>query len=99
MPGTGATPFERLAAFVFGLVYLVPLVGLLHAHFYCDGNIRSAATVPAAYHLMSSMGCLFVFSDALNPALASSLSSATMHFVFFVLFVVLFRIAPSTKTH
>jgi hypothetical protein len=27
-PGTGRTPFEELATFVFGLVYVVPLLGM-----------------------------------------------------------------------
>ncbi len=93
VPGTGQTPFERLAAFVFGLVYLVPILAMVYSYFF-ERSVRSTSISPAAYHLISSFGCLFVFPDALNPALASPFTSAMLHFAFFILFCLLYRISP-----
>jgi hypothetical protein len=31
-PGTGGTPFEICATYVFAIIYLGPLVGMVYAH-------------------------------------------------------------------
>ena len=53
-PGDGSTPFEHVATFVFGLIYVLPLVGMLYAHF--EGSVaakRAAVLTPLLYHAAS----------------------------------------------
>lgn len=93
-PGTGNTPFERLAAYVFGLVYVCPMAGMLFAHYSNNrGARRATAVVPLMYHAASSFAALFVFTDALNPMVASPAASAMLHGVFALLFMGLIILA------
>lgn len=89
--GTGTSPFEELSTFVFGIVYVGPLVGMLYAHL--DGSAsskRAASLMPLVYHASSVVGVLFVFPHALNPAVAPLASAAAMHGVYAALFALLF---------
>ena len=89
-PGTGASPFEVLASYVFGLTYVCPLVGLAYAH--AQGSAaakRAACMAPLAYHAASVFGVLRVFPHALNPAVAPLPTAAGMHAVYVVLLALL----------
>jgi hypothetical protein len=93
-PGTGSTPFEQVATFVFGVVYVAPLVGMLFARF--EGSaaaMRAALTTPFVYHAASVIGVLWVFPHGLNPRMASLGAAASMHVVYAVLFAVLWVFA------
>ena len=90
-PGTGATPFEELATFVFGVVYVGPLVGMAYAHVEGSAAARRAACLmPLVYHAASVLGVLRVFPAALNPAVAPLPAAAAMHAVYAGLFAALF---------
>ena len=89
--GTGSTPFERCATFVFGLMYVLPLAGMVFAHVQGSGAARRAAALtPLLYHAASVVGVLYVFPDALNPAVAPLSSAAAMHGVYALLCGALF---------
>ncbi len=99
-PGDGSTPFEVLATFVFALVYLVPLPGMVMAHFSGSALAKRAANMALfLYHAASVYGMRYVFRDALNHTVMSALNKQTfgrdnidMHAVFALLclFLVLF---------
>ena len=92
--GTGETPFEVLATFVFGTMYVGPLVGMVYAH--VEGSAaakRAACLMPLIYHAASVVGVLRVFPAALNPAVAPLTSAAAMHAVYAGLFAALFYAA------
>lgn len=89
--GTGETPFERCATFVFGLIYVLPLVGMVYAHI--EGSAaarRTAALMPLLYHAASVFGVLAVFPDALNPVVAPLDKAAGMHVAYALLCAALF---------
>ena len=91
VPGTGETPFEKLSTFVFGTMYVGPLVGMVYAHF--EGSAaakRAACLMPLVYHAASVLGVLRVFPSALNPAIAPLPAAAGMHAVYAGLFAALF---------
>ena len=93
-PGTGGTPFEELATFVFGTIYCGPIVGMVYAHF--EGSAaakRAACLMPLVYHAVSVLGVLRVFPAALNPAVAPLPAAAAMHGVYALLFSALFYAA------
>ncbi|CAJ1397708.1 unnamed protein product [Effrenium voratum] len=94
-PGTGTTPFEIIATYVFGLVYVVPQLGCIHAHFVerTRSARRSACVAPMAYHFMSVYGVLCVFEDGLNPIVAPKSAAAGMHLVFGLLFLLMYALA------
>ncbi len=100
--GTGETPFEVLATFVFFTIYVGPLVGMAYAHF--EGSAaakRAACLMPLFYHASSVIGILRFFPSAINPAVAQLHSAAAMHAVYAVIFAVLFWAAKDvgkTKT-
>jgi len=96
--GTGSTPFEGLCAFVFGIVYVGPLVGMAYAHL--EGSAaakRAAALMPLVYHVASVAGVLLVFPAALNPAVAPLANAAGMHGLYAVLFAMLFWVAADAS--
>ena len=87
----GDTPFEELATFVFGTIYVGPLVGMMYAHF--EGSAaakRAACLMPLVYHAASVLGVLSIFPAALNPAVAPLAAAAGMHAVYAGLFAGLF---------
>ena len=89
--GTGTTPFEILASYVFGIVYVGPLVGMLFA-FY-EGSaaaLRASLLMPLVYHTASIFGVLWVFPHAMNPAMTTLASAAGMHAFYAVLLCILF---------
>ena len=93
-PGTGLTDFETVAHFVFALVYLVPIAGVLHAHYEGTASARrSACVAPLLYHTASVYGCVTAFGPALNPAVATIPVAASMHAVYGVLFALLYWLA------
>jgi hypothetical protein len=78
--GRGDTPFEILATYVFGLIYVLPLFGMVYAH--ASGSavaIRAAAMMPLLYHVASVFGVLSVFPRALNPIVAPLSMAAGSH--------------------
>ena len=88
--GTGLTPFEVLATYTFGILYVAPLVGMVYAFF--EGSAaakRAACLMPFVYHAASVWGVLEVFPAALNPAVATLASAAGMHAFYAVLLAVL----------
>jgi hypothetical protein len=90
-PGTGTTPFEVVATYVFGVIYCGPIIGMVYAHF--EGSAaakRAAALMPFIYHAASVFGVLYVFPHALNPAVAPLNAAAGMHVVYAILFAALF---------
>lgn len=88
--GTGSTPFEVLATFVFGLIYVLPLLGMVYAHWQGSAAAkRAAGLTPLAYHAASVYGVYIVFPDALNPAVAPLPAAAAQHAVYAVLFALL----------
>ncbi len=90
-PGTGETDFEQIATFVFGLVYLTPIVGFIYAHVEGSKSARRAAAIaPMLYHFGSTYGVLCVFGAYLNPLVAKVFDAAAMHLVMGVLFLVNF---------
>jgi hypothetical protein len=85
--GTGKTAFEILSTYVFGIIYVGPLIGMTYAHF--EGSAaakRAAAMMPFVYHTASIIGVLKVFPQALNPQVAPLSSAAGMHVVYALLF-------------
>ena len=89
--GTGGTPFERCATYVFGLIYVLPLVGMIFAH--AEGSAaarRAAVLMPLLYHAASVFGVLYIFPDALNPDVAPLPMAAGMHAVYTLLCAALF---------
>ena len=95
--GAGDTPFERCATFVFGLIYVLPLAGMLYAHLEGSGAARrAAALMPLLYHAASVVGVLAVFPDALNPAVAPRPAAAGMHAFYALLCAALFWSAGDT---
>ena len=95
-PGTGETPFEQLSTFVFGVMYVGPLVGMAYAHL--EGSAaakRAACLMPLVYHTASVLGVLRVFPAALNPAVAPLPTAAAMHVVYAGLFAALFYAATN----
>ena len=93
-PGDGTTPFEELSTFVFGTIYVGPLVGMVYAHL--EGSAaakRAACLMPLVYHIASVFGVLRVFPAALNPAVAPLPAAAGMHAVYAGLFAALFYAA------
>jgi undecaprenyl pyrophosphate phosphatase UppP len=93
LPGTGETGFEKVATFVFANVYLAPIAGVIYAFFFegdSDASMRSACIAPMMYHVMSVVGVYFVFGEYLNPEVASIHTAASMHFVYAVLFGLLY---------
>ena len=97
-PGTGDTPFEVCATFVFAIVYLGPLFGMAYAH-HVDGSRaakRASIVMPLVYHLASTVGVLWVFPHALNPEVASLGSAAGMHVVYAAMFARLFHSAEDS---
>ena len=97
-PGRGDTPFEELSTFVFGTMYVGPLVGMAYAHL--EGSTaakRAACLMPLVYHVASVVGVLRVFPAALNPAVASLPAAAAMHAVYAGLFAALFFAAADAK--
>jgi hypothetical protein len=85
--GKGKTPFEVLATYVFGIMYVGPLIGMTYAHF--EGSAaakRAAALMPFLYHTASILGVLHIFPKALNPQVAPLSSAAGMHIVYAALF-------------
>ena len=91
VPGAGTTPFEAVAHFVFALVYLVPLVGMLYAH--CQGSRAAkcaACLTPLCYHAASVVGALYIFPHGLNAAAAPLSQVVGTHAVMAVLLVALF---------
>ena len=92
-PGTGTTPFEELATFVFGTIYVGPLVGMAFAHLEgSQAAKRAACLMPLVYHAASVVGVLR-FRAALNPAVAPLPAAAAMHAVYAGLFAALFYAA------
>ena len=90
-PGTGETPFEILSTYVFGVMYVGPLVGMAYAHAEGSGAAkRAACLMPLVYHAASVLGVLRVFPTALNPAVAPLPAAAGMHAVYAGLFAALF---------
>ena len=79
-PGTGETSLEVIATYVFGLVYLVPIFGVVHAQFVegTGAARRSAAVAPLLYHTLSVVGIDFVFGLHLNPAMTSMHAAAAI---------------------
>lgn len=97
-PGTGTTEFEVVATFVFAIVYLAPIAGLVHAHMEGTASARrSAAIAPMLYHIASTFGVLFVFSRGLNPAVAPLSAAAGMHAVYGALFAWLYYLASDDQ--
>jgi heme A synthase len=97
-PGTGGTPFEICATYVFAIIYLGPLVGMVYAHI--EGSKvakRASIMMPLVYHISSTMGVLFVFPHALNPHVASLTMAAGMHVFYAVLFALLWYSADDSK--
>ena len=91
VPGTGLTPFEVAATYVFGIIYCGPIVGMVYAHL--EGSAaakRAAALMPLIYHAASVLGVLHVFPHALNPVVAPLNAAAGMHIVYALLFAALF---------
>ena len=89
--GTGETPFEKLATFVFFIIYVGPLVGMAYAHF--EGSAaakRAACLMPLFYHALSVIGVLQVFPNAMNPHVAPLYSAAGIHAVYAMLLIALF---------
>ena len=96
--GTGKTPFEVLATYVFGIIYVGPLIGMTYAHI--EGSAaakRAAALMPFIYHSASIMGVLKIFPQALNPAVAPLTSAAGMHVVYAILFGLLIWSAEDSE--
>ena len=90
-PGAGTTPFEAVAHFVFALVYLVPVVGMLYAHVQGSRAAKRAATLtPLVYHAASVVGALYVFPHGLNAAAAPLSQVVGTHAMMAVLLAVLF---------
>jgi hypothetical protein len=98
VPGRGDTPFEELSTFVFGVMYVGPLVGMAYAHM--EGSAaakRAACLMPLIYHAASVLGVLRVFPAALNPAVAPLPAAAAMHAVYAGLFAALLFAAADAK--
>jgi hypothetical protein len=94
VPGTGTTPFEACATYVFAIVYLGPLFGMAYAHL--QGTMaakRAAIMMPLVYHVTSTIGVICVFPHALNPAVAPIGSAAGMHAFYALLFAALWYYA------
>jgi hypothetical protein len=93
-PGTGETPFEILATFVFGVVYLMPLCGMVYAHVHGSQGAKRAASLSGLfYHTASVFGMRFVFTSALNyqsPLMPPPPQDLSLHVVYAVLFALLF---------
>lgn len=99
-PGNGSTPFERLATFVFGLIYVLPMLGMFYAHFHKGSTAitkRAALIMPWAYHIASTYGIFFVFPDALNQDFTSLGNAAMQHAFYAVLFSILFMACEDSK--
>ena len=95
-PGTGNTDFEILATYVFAIVYLAPIAGLVHAHFEGTASARrSAAVAPMIYHVASTFGVLYIFGRSMNPAVAPQSTAAGMHVVYSALFMWLYYLASN----
>jgi hypothetical protein len=97
-PGTGDTPFEICATYVFAIVYLGPLVGMVYAQI--EGSKvakRASIMMPLVYHIASTVGVLYVFPHALNPHVASLSMAAGMHVVYAALFALLWYYADDSK--
>ncbi|KAL3822782.1 hypothetical protein ACHAXA_005947 [Cyclostephanos tholiformis] len=93
-PGTGTTPFEICATYVFAIVYLGPLLGMTYAHVRGGMDAKRAAIMmPLVYHLASTVGVVYVFPHALNPDVAPIGSAAGMHAFYAVLFALLWYYA------
>lgn len=93
-PGDGSTPYEELTHFVFALMYLLPLVGMLYAHWQGSAAARNAAILmPLSYHLASVVGVWFVFPQALNPVIAHLYVAALTHLFYAILLLALYRTA------
>ena len=93
-PGTGRTDFEIIATFVFAMVYLTPIAGVVHA--YIEGTasaMRSAVIAPMLYHIGSVFGILFVFGKYLNPEKAPLPAAVGMHLVYGLLFCLMYYLA------
>jgi hypothetical protein len=98
-PGTGTTPFEICATYVFAIMYLAPLLGMAYAH--VEGSIaakRAACIVPLAYHLASTVGVIYVFPHALNPDVAPLGSAAGMHVFYAFLFALIWYYADDSAS-
>ena len=71
-PGTGETPYELATSYIFAWVHLMPLLGMLVAHFSGSRIAKISASLPLfVYHLASIYGLIFVFPMALNPEFIS----------------------------
>lgn len=96
--GTGSTPFEVLATYTFGILYVAPLVGMTYA--FLEGTAaakRAACLMPFGYHVASVWGVLVVFPNALNPAVATLASAAGMHAFYAFLLAALVVFATDTN--
>ncbi len=97
-PGTGDTPFEVCATYVFAIVYLGPLFGMAYAH-HVEGSKaakRASIIMPLVYHLASTAGVLWVFPHALNPQVASLSSAAGIHVFYAAIFALLWHSAEDS---
>jgi hypothetical protein len=98
-PGTGTTDFEVIATFVFALVYLAPIAGLIHAQIQGAASAkRSALIAPMLYHFGSVIGAIFIFGQYLNPAMTSPQSAALVHGVMGALFLTMYATAENTRS-
>ena len=94
-PGSGNTPFERLAAFTFGLLYVLPMLAVAGVEFIRGTKKtarRAVLMTPILYHAISGYGVYFVFYDAINPSV-SLLQASGMHIIFSIFFGIAFRVA------
>ncbi len=97
-PGTGETPFEQLATFVFGITYVAPIFGLAYARWFTKeaSAMRAACIVPFLYHATNIYGVLVTFRHALSPEV--SLSTAVgVHAFYAGLFAALAWTATNKK--
>jgi hypothetical protein len=92
--GSGTTPFEVVSTYVFAMMYLIPLSGMLFAHWQGSAAAKRAAILtPFIYHAASVYGVIIVFPHGLNPAVASLSAAAGLHVVYAFLFALLFWLA------